>query len=327
MKSDTMMTDQDFLREYLLGELPEDKVAAIEQRLLEDDKLFDLAEAIEGDLLVACVRGELSPEERQRVLRRLAASPQGQARLALAQGLTTLADQEKRRLGGTVVPFRPRPALPTRWSTRVAAIAASLAVAIGVSWLAQQTVDPGKMVMAERGTLPRVDTRPPVPRAPEAPETEPQTEPTAPAASEEDTQVAETPTPPAPQRQERTPEVVVPSVIRAVVAFAHTTRSGGASEVTEIEVPQGTKTVEIHLPLTEDEEATSFRAVLLDATEQKILQWEKIDAIDNQEGGVIIIPIPTTEIPPGKYAIEVRGLTSEGEYELLGKPAFEVRQP
>lgn len=326
MSSDTMMiTDQD-LREYLLGELPEDRVAAIEQQILEekDDELLERAEAMEGDLLAACARGELSPEERQRVLSRLAASPRGQARLALAQGLTTLAAQEKKKLGGTVLPFRPRPALPARWSTRVAAIAASLAVAVGMSWLVQQTADPGKMVVVP----PQVKAGPQVPQPPTVPEkTEPKTK--APAVTEEDTHLAEkteTPTPPVLKQEEPEP-TPVPSVVSAMIAITYGTRSGVASEIAKIEVPQGTKTVEIHLSLMEGEEATSFHAVLLDAREEKILQWEQIEATGDQAGKVIMIPIPTTEIPPGRYAIEVRGLTSEGEYELLGKPAFEVRRP
>lgn len=333
MRSDTMTTDEDLVREYLLGGLSEDEVDALERRLLVNDELFDLAEAVEGDLLAACARGELGAEERRRVLRRLAASPGGQARLALAQGLAALAAQEKGGEGGAVLPFRPRP-LPARWSTRVAAIAASLAVAVGLGWLALQTSDPGEVVVAERGAPAPADDRRPAAQTPEArPPAPSATEPAAPAmpeapaVPEEDARIAETTPAPAPRQPERAPEAAVPSVVRAVLAFAHRTRSGGASEVTRIEVPPGTRTVELHLPLVEDEEAAFFRAVLLDAAEEEIAKWEQIEAADDPAGRVIIVAIPTTEIPPGRYAIEVRGMTSEGEYELLGKPVFEVRQP
>ncbi|HEX7184088.1 MAG TPA: hypothetical protein VF756_19820 [Thermoanaerobaculia bacterium] len=329
MKSDTMMNDTDFLREYLLGGLPENEVDAMEQRLLEDDELFKLAEALESDLLAACARGELSPEERQRVLRRLAASPRGQAKLALVQGLTTLAAQEKKKLGGTIVPFRPRPALPVRWSTRVAAIAASLAVAVGVSWLAQQTAAPRDVVIADRDTPVPVESSRPAPQAPSTPTVQPE----APTAPEEGTQIAEaTPAPvptPAPEQPERTPETTVPSVVSAVVAITYGTRAGGASEVPEILVPQGTRTVEIQLPLPEGEEAISFQAELLDATtDEEILTWERIEARDLGEGkAALFVEIPAAELPPGKYAINVRGLTPDGESDLLGKPVFVVARP
>jgi hypothetical protein len=53
--------DATALRHYLLGELAPPDVEAIENRLFEDDELFELAEAIEAELLDAEARGELAP--------------------------------------------------------------------------------------------------------------------------------------------------------------------------------------------------------------------------------------------------------------------------
>src|SRR5215211_3520558 len=84
------MKDDEILRRYLLGGLEEEQADDLERRLLEDGELFELAEAVEGDLLAAAARGDLPPAERGHVLRRLAASPEGRTRLALARGLTSL---------------------------------------------------------------------------------------------------------------------------------------------------------------------------------------------------------------------------------------------
>src|ERR1700710_2428723 len=84
-------TDDELLRGYLLGELPEEEAERLERRLLAEDDLFELSEALEADLLAACARGELDATERERVLRRLASSPSGRERLALARALNAPA--------------------------------------------------------------------------------------------------------------------------------------------------------------------------------------------------------------------------------------------
>jgi hypothetical protein len=116
--------DDNLLRRYLLDQLGEEEKEQVEQRLLADDDLFEAAEAVEGDLLHAYVRGELTAAERQSIDRRLAASPRGKARLDLARGMSHWADSQPRsapraveateavqtveRGGGQVKPFPRR---------------------------------------------------------------------------------------------------------------------------------------------------------------------------------------------------------------------------
>ncbi len=104
-------TDDELLRSYLLGELPEEEADRLEQRLLAEDELFELSEAVEADLLAACARGELAPAERERVQQRLASSPRGRERLALAHALNTLAGSSG-RAAAPVVLFPRRAATP-----------------------------------------------------------------------------------------------------------------------------------------------------------------------------------------------------------------------
>jgi hypothetical protein len=126
-------SEDELLRRYLLEELPQEEADELDRRLLVDDELFVLAEAVEADLLAAAARGELAPAERERVLKRLASSPQGRERLALAWALNRAADEEHRK--ADVVQFP----LPTRRSWKPAlwtAMAASLlAAVIGISVL------------------------------------------------------------------------------------------------------------------------------------------------------------------------------------------------
>jgi hypothetical protein len=154
--------DDELLRSYLLGRLPEEEADGLEARLLQDDELFLLAEAVEADLLAAADRGELAPEERERVLRRLASSPQGRSRLALAHALNQEAgpaQAEKRQ--AVVVPFRPRVAA-MRW----AALAAAVVAAAGLSWYSLSNQNGG-------GSAPQVVQERPAPAHPVEPRTTP----------------------------------------------------------------------------------------------------------------------------------------------------------
>lgn len=86
-----MNDDEELLRRFLLGELGAEEAEAVERRMLEDDAFFEQAEAIERDVLADCARGGLTAAQKERVRCRLEASPEGQARLALAEDLTTLS--------------------------------------------------------------------------------------------------------------------------------------------------------------------------------------------------------------------------------------------
>jgi hypothetical protein len=154
-------TDDELLRSYLLAELPDEEADRLERRLLADDELFELAEAVEADLLAACDRGELAPAERERVLQRLAASPRGRERLALARSLNTAARDPQ----GKVVPFQRRTPAPARPAWRWAALAASLLAVAGLSWYAVERPRGGESApwIAQERPAPAHAVKAPVP--------------------------------------------------------------------------------------------------------------------------------------------------------------------
>lgn len=141
MRSDDMKDDE-ILRQYLLGDLEARQADELEQRLLREEDLFELAEAVEADLLDSMARGELSAAERGRIRRRLAKHPGGRARLALVSGLIAATRQE--------IPIPPEVKafrlLRKPW-VRAAAVAASLLVVPGALWLGMQTLELGGAVI------------------------------------------------------------------------------------------------------------------------------------------------------------------------------------
>lgn len=303
MKIDTK--DEEILRQYLLGALGEEQADELERRLLREEELFELAEAVEGDLLMAAARGELSPMERGRVLRRLAATPEGRARLALARGLTVLG-REQVPVPAEVLVFR----LLARPEVRAAAVAACLAFVAGGFWLATQTAIP-------QGANMIVQSQPDAPAPGPAPVAPP------------DGQIAEhspVPVPPekpaAPDRESSPRPDLAPLVLQLALDVV---RSGGGGGPSRLEIPRGTgQQVEIRLLLQEGEPFTTFSVILQNAsTGEEVRQEERIDARKVDGRRAVVLSLPSTELNPGTYEIKIYGITSE-EDELVGQRTFEV---
>jgi len=81
---------------YLLGELPPDEAAAIDDALLDDD-LWQALQLAEDELLDAQARGRLDPARAQRLAERIAASPRLRERVELHRGLQVIAQARERR--------------------------------------------------------------------------------------------------------------------------------------------------------------------------------------------------------------------------------------
>jgi len=86
--------DYEALRRFLLGELSEEEADRIEERVLADDELFELACAAEERILDDCAHGKLRRAECDRLAARLARSKGGRERVELARALAKLAADE-----------------------------------------------------------------------------------------------------------------------------------------------------------------------------------------------------------------------------------------
>jgi hypothetical protein len=308
-------SDDELLRSYLLGELPEPQADHLEERLLADDELFDLMEALEAELLAACSRGELAPAERERVLRRLASSPQGRERLALAGSLNTLADGLSRDQTAkpSVLPFR-RPVAAPQTAFRWAALAAAgLLMTAGVGWFAlrgPQAGSSGPLVAHERPAPAN-----PVPAVPQA-----QTPPAASAPS------AQEPSP-APDRLAGKTETGTakesPRISRSLIVLSLTTLRG-AEEVEKFDVPRDAGVVEMQLSLEGLEDFESFDVTI--RSKEKGTIWEQNGLTRRQQdwGPALVLDVPAEQLAGGRYEVRVQGAPAEGESEELAIQEFEI---
>jgi hypothetical protein len=295
--------DPVLLRSYLLGELAEADADALEIRLLQDDALFELAEAVEGDLLAAWARGDLAVNAGQNAVQRLAASPRGRARLALAEGLTAQAQALPR----APLPFRPRVPQAARPVFRFAAMAAGVLVTAGGVWLALQTAHPGDAPLADH--LPS-----PLPKAMPAPPSSPPPEQTASAPI-----AAKPPAEPAPRR---------PSVPAFAFELALSTTRSAEQHRPVLTIPRGTQRVEIQLPLDEGlgDSFKTYRAAVLDAASgAEVWSQESLTPRAGKDGPLVVLSLPAAKLPEGQYEVDLRGHGEDGALELVGLPSFEVQ--
>jgi hypothetical protein len=335
MRSDltAWMEDPNFLRDYLLGRLKDEKRDAVERRLLADDDYFELVEAMEGDLLADCASGALSPQDHARVMRTLASSPRGMARLTASRELAILSRERPivhTRQSRQPIPF-PAYLLPTpRLAGGIAAIAAMLVAVFGGVRLSQRTDIPGGgAAMAGNrtaGALHRLQVPDQVAQTPALPPLQAPPSPQIP-------QIAQTPkTPQTPAadtpREPHRPPVAVRELAPAVLELALTTLRSGEGVRPTLIVPAGTRRIEIKLPIQEGDDFPSYRASILDAADEPV--WQQQDLVSHpaaDEGAVVLVSLPADQLPAGTYRLELNGVRPDGTFEKLGKPLFDIRTP
>src|SRR5438270_7969513 len=76
------------IREYLLGGLPEEVLRPVEERLLPEDGFIEELRLAEEELIDDYVGGQLSPDERQMFEQHFLSAPERQRQLRFARALS-----------------------------------------------------------------------------------------------------------------------------------------------------------------------------------------------------------------------------------------------
>ena len=76
--------EQESLRQYLLGSLPPEEIAALEERLLTDDVFYDELLMVEDELIDQYLSGEQSATERQSFEAHFAVAPERKQKVRFA---------------------------------------------------------------------------------------------------------------------------------------------------------------------------------------------------------------------------------------------------
>ena len=302
-------SDDELLRRYFLGEMSQEEAEELEKRF-GDDQFFELAEAVEGDLLAAAARGELAPAERERILKRLASSPQGRERLAFIRTLNKAADEEKRATPN-VVRFPDRIPASRPVSQWVTALAASLLVTAGLTWYVIQKDNGIEAQYAEAPQQAQENRDVP----PKNHEKQPVAGPVQP--------VPVVPDPVARQEESPAPEVREPAG-RVVLQLALTTLRGEETLET-LRITQEIGKVEIQLDVTEYRDFESFDVALRNQEHDPIWQESGLKPRTLDWASALVFEVPAEKLAAeGRYKVEVQGATAGEEPQDLSYVEFEV---
>lgn len=284
------MSDDELVRRYLLGDLPGDEVEELEKRLLSDDDLFELAEAVEADVLDDYARGELAPGQRQRVEGYLASSPEGRLRLAVIRGLAATKAPAPRKL----LPF-PRLPAEERPQVRAAAIAAMLVLGVGAILLSQLRLE----LPTEQAGHQIVDQVP---------------SPTPPTTPPQDRVATTTPAP--------TP---APPPLAVFVADITLLAQRSNDVVPSFGIPDDSDVVELQFQLRPGDRAYPSYQVAMQQVETGEEVTENEGLRVKQSSDRLTVRVDASRFKEGRYRLTIQGVTSEGTVEDIEFPEFEVR--
>lgn len=291
--------DQNRLRQFLLGALPEAEREAIEDRLLDDGDLFSALVTTEDDLIEEYARGELPPEQRAQMEKGLLSLPTMRRRAELLRTL-----QVPVRTSDTSLFIEPKRSFFASRFWRFAAVAGALIVLAGAAW----------WLIRARTNVPRVQdpvtagvNQPatPTPSAVPLPTNTPAPEPTG---GTKPPPVNENEVPPPPKQ---------PSVA-TLVLVGGMTRGEGVGAVLELD-PEVT-VVQIELTL-ESTDYRQYRASLFDENGRQM--WRS--GVMRPRGTAVTIGIPGVLFSAGDYRIKLEGLAGS-QYISVDNYVFQVHQ-
>ena len=292
-QGETMRDHDELLRRFLLDKLEDEERSLLEERLLREEDLLELAEAIEADLLDDYAHDRLAPEEREQVAQRLASSPQGRLRLALIRGLVEIANEIPNEKNGRVLPFLKK--VISRPEIRAAvAVAATLVIAVNLHhWIPVPPVPPS----SEPEKVFHQAWNPPAPSDwihDEEPDGE--------------TRIATEPAPPP----------AAPLVIQLALSTLR-----GEEEIPIVNVPPGTERVQLHILLDEADKDPyeSFQAVVRGEGPERQVSGLEPGKI---EGRWTLVLDLDSKLPDGPYEVEVSGVNAAGDVEYLTTKELEI---
>jgi hypothetical protein len=291
----TMTKSQEqLMRRYLLGELPEAEQVALEERVFADEAHLEEVCAIENQLVDDYVRGRLTRRDHTQFEMLLQAADAAQAAapssawlaswwvalrgpqfawgLALANlllfvGLGSWLWLERTRLQAQLTALRTE-----QTSTQARERA-----------LAQQVATQGQQNERLANELAQLRER----------------------------QTAQVHAAPQPTRPTILSFLLTASLLR------------GGSEPQHLTLPRGTSQIELKLRL-ETHAYTSYEAVLHTVEGTEVLRRRQLQARPGPNGALVALKVPTPQLPAGDYILTLSGQTTAGQTEELNRYFFRV---
>jgi hypothetical protein len=331
MKDDPI--NDELIVEYLLGDLPEEKQAEIEDRAFQDERYLQDILAAESDLIDEYVRGELSDSARRQFESRFLASVERRRKVEFARALASVAPEF------AVIEKNIRPAsapASVSWPSTLAVFlrglnpaakfslaAAALLIVVGGSWLVaeslrlraelsefraeQQSRERQQQALQQQiadEQARREDLSAQLQREREQRERSQQ------LVGELQRELEESATQPS------------QSAVVSLALWPGISRSGSTRP--KLVLPQAARIVRIQIGVEPEDEYQSFRVELRAPGGQPIWTQDSLSARRVRAGRAVILKLPASILKAGEYELVLKGVTGEGTTEDIGYHYFDV---
>ena len=301
--------DEKSMVRYLLGDLPAEEEARIEDRAFADRDYMGALDAAEADLIDAYVRGELSQAERRGFENRFLTSPQRRRKVEFARSLARIADATAAEEGVILKPPSARLSLLGMlrgWNPALQfglGLAALVAVA-GASWFMVENRSIRSQMAALETQQRDLETREEQLRRQLSEEQN-----RAGTLAEE---LQKRPTPGAPAFASL---VLLPGLSRA-----ETNRAQLALKPSE-------QLARIEILLEPRDDFPRFTAELRTGRGDEVLARSNLSRRRTAAGYVVAFDVPTSALETADYELTLKGVTSDGRAQDLGFYYFRVNKP
>jgi anti-sigma factor RsiW len=305
-------TNEELIAKYLLGDLPEEEQARLEDRAFSDRDYMRNIVAVESDLIDEYVRGGLSDSERRRFERRFLTSAERQRKVEFARALANVIPKATAEVAS-----RPATVLaPASWQNsfinflrglnpafKFSMVAAAMTLVIGVSWLIAEAIRLRAQVaqlQTERQTLRRQEE---ILRQQADGERARGEDLAAQLRRERERSEELARQLERDQSRERSTGL---SFIASVFLPPGIPR--GAAERPKLVVPQAAGVASLQIGLEREDEYKSFRVEIRTAQGQEVWTQDNLRPRQSRAGRVINLVIPGSALGTGEYELTLKGV-------------------
>jgi anti-sigma factor RsiW len=325
MRSD--LSSEDLLVRYLLGDLPEEEQAGVEERAFQDQRTVRDIQAAESDLIDAYVRGELSERERRQFEGRFFASAERRRKVEFARALARVAPEF------AAVEKAARPArrpTPAAWpgileaflrrlspAAKFAMAGAALLVVIGGSWLIVESVRLRGELAALRAAQQSNEREQQALRQQIADEQARRDELSTQLQRERDQRERDQQLVGELQHQlEESAAPPPPSPVASLLLGPGISR--GANARSKLVIPQAAQKARVQIGVEPEDDYRSFRVELRAPGGQPIWTQENLPARRVRGGRAVVLSLPANILKAGGYELALKGVTGQGVVEDVG---------
>jgi len=304
---------------YLLGKLSDAESARLEERSFVDDRVFDLIESAEDELIDAYVGGNLSSEDRERFENKLLKSERVVERVEFAKLFSKSAPPQ-------LVGYEPA---KTRWSDRLfevffiqspafrGAVVGGLLLVVGtipaLVWMQQRAQN---RLNLERAAIEQQRQQLAQQLAEQQAKTNQlaadlQTSKAEEVRLQQELQAS---------KEELARSAAQPAAPASIDLFPNSIRAPGARSV--LRVRSNVSTIQLKLIL-ESDDYTSYQATI-SSPAGEVLSRRDLKATRSGKTRIINLEFSSRLLSAGEYAVSVRGRTASGTYERVADYSVNV---